>query len=68
MTIQMMCFEYIGCKVVGHHVATFNRSGDQTRQEVIFDLFLFFRTSQNLTGIVIGRAGHAGRASCAGRL
>ena len=30
--------------------ATFNNRGSHIRQEVIFDLFLFFNTFQNLTG------------------
>jgi hypothetical protein len=49
LNIQRLRFEYIGNKVIGQLVTTFERSGYQTGQEVIFDLFLFLLTSQNLT-------------------
>jgi hypothetical protein len=33
-----------------NYAATLNNKGSHIRQEVIFDLFLFFNTFQNLTG------------------
>ncbi|MDB9847212.1 hypothetical protein OAC46_03355 [Flavobacteriaceae bacterium] len=45
---KKLCCEWIVKR--RNYAATLNNRGSHIRQEVIFDLFLFFNTFQNLTG------------------